>query len=127
MRSHARPVYLAGGGNALSPLKTLKLDALQKTGCAEVEPLANLLRPKNEAAFFPPHVAHKRHLRFAMRLLLGVALLGVAAAVPSSIQLKEAAVLVQRPRQEGHARNWKLEAQQHGQQSALRHSRPSAV
>ena len=60
-----------------------------------------------------------------MRLLLGVALLGVAAAVPSSIQLKEAAVLVQRPRQEGHARNWKLEAQQHGQQSALRHSRPS--
>ena len=60
-----------------------------------------------------------------MRLLLGVALLGVAAAVPSSIQLKEATVLVQRPRQEGHARNWKLEAQQHGQQSALRHSRPS--
>ena len=61
-----------------------------------------------------------------MRLLLGVALLGVAAAVPSSIQLKEATALVQRPRQEGHGRNWKLEAQLHGQ-SALWHSRrPSA-
>ena len=44
-----------------------------------------------------------------------VALLGVAAAVPSSIQLKEATLLVQRPRQEGHAKNWNLEAQQHGQ------------
>lgn len=44
-----------------------------------------------------------------------VALLGVAAAAPSSIQLKEATLLVQRPRQEGHAKNWNLEAQQHGQ------------
>ena len=29
----------AGGGNALSPLKTLKLDALQKNGYAEQEQL----------------------------------------------------------------------------------------
>ena len=61
MRSHARPVYLAGGGNALSPLKTLKLDALQKNGCAEAEPLANLLR-RIEPLSFPllSDVAQKR-------------------------------------------------------------------
>ena len=49
----------AGGGNVLLPLKTLKLDALQKNGYAEVEPLANLLRngkgqmPKYQGAIPP--------------------------------------------------------------------------
>ena len=46
-----------------------------------------------------------------------VALLGVAAAVPSSIRLKEATLLVQRPRQEGHVKNWRLEAQQAKQEA----------
>lgn len=70
----------------------------------------------------PPYFSN---LKRQPRMLLLLALLDGVRAVPSSIQLKEATVLVQRPRQEGHARNWKLEAQQHGQ-SALRHSRPSA-
>ena len=49
----------AGGGNVLSPLKTLKLDALQKNGYAEQEPLINLLRngkgqmPKYQGAIPP--------------------------------------------------------------------------
>ena len=58
-----------------------------------------------------------------MRAVTLVALLGVAAAVPSSIRLKEATLLVQRPRQEGHAKNWNLEVQQRGQ-SALARSSP---
>ena len=49
----------AGGGNALSPLKTLKLEALQKNGYAEVDPLVSLLRngkgqmPKYQGAIPP--------------------------------------------------------------------------
>ena len=72
----------AGGGNVLSPLKTLKLEALQKNGYAEVEPLANLLRngkgqmPKYQGAIPPVSRLTDDEIEAVATLVLDTAIAG---------------------------------------------------